>query len=219
MKRVVVESPYAGEVELNVAYAKRCVKDCLRRNEAPYASHLFFTQPGILDDDVPEERQRGIEAGFAWGAAADLVAFYIDRGWSKGMLLGFAEACLRGAVVDLRALDRDVTAADWEYADELSYGAKIIGASESPVMADVETPLAGWHTSVGLQGKAHFYVAGSPVCGERKGIWPGVQIKELFTRPRRPMAEEDHVCGWCSKMEPRTCRCWSCRMKRRGAKR
>lgn len=44
---VVVESPYAGDVERNVAYAKRCVLDCLKRGEAPYASHLFFTQSGV----------------------------------------------------------------------------------------------------------------------------------------------------------------------------
>ena len=39
---VVIESPYAGDVEANVAYAKRCVLDCLRLGEAPYASHLFL---------------------------------------------------------------------------------------------------------------------------------------------------------------------------------
>ena len=42
MKLVVVESPLAGDVERNVAYAKQAGMDCLRRGEAPYASHLFF---------------------------------------------------------------------------------------------------------------------------------------------------------------------------------
>ncbi len=56
MRLVVIESPYAGDVQANVAYAKRCVADCLRRGESPYASHLFFTQDGILDDLKPEER-------------------------------------------------------------------------------------------------------------------------------------------------------------------
>ena len=27
---------------------------------------LIYTQPGILRDEVPEERQRGIDAGLAW---------------------------------------------------------------------------------------------------------------------------------------------------------
>ena len=65
MRRVVIESHYAGDVEANLAYAKRCVHDCLARGEAPYASHLLFTQAGILDDLIPEERRRGIESGFA----------------------------------------------------------------------------------------------------------------------------------------------------------
>jgi hypothetical protein len=112
VKLVVVESPYAGDVEANVAYAKRCVHDCLNRSEAPYASHLFFTQPGILDDLVPGERKLGIEAGFAWGRAAELVAFYVDRGWSRGMRAGYVEAVRRGTSIEIRALDRPVTALD-----------------------------------------------------------------------------------------------------------
>ena len=43
-----------------MAYARACVADCLRRGEAPIASHLLYTQPGVLDDDVPEERAQGI---------------------------------------------------------------------------------------------------------------------------------------------------------------
>ena len=35
MIRVVVESPFAGDVERNMEYAKEAVLDCLRRGEAP----------------------------------------------------------------------------------------------------------------------------------------------------------------------------------------
>lgn len=115
MKLVVIESPYAGEVEVNLAYAKRAVRDCLKRGESPYASHLFFTQPGILDDLEPEERKLGIEAGFAWGRAAKLVVFYIDRGWSRGMKAGYIEALKRGTPIELRSLEREI--ATQEYAD------------------------------------------------------------------------------------------------------
>lgn len=86
MKLVVVESPYAGDIAANVEYARACMRDCLERGEAPIASHLLYTQPGVLRDDLPEERQLGIDAGLAWGAKADLVAFYVDRGWSPGMI-------------------------------------------------------------------------------------------------------------------------------------
>ena len=85
MKLCVVESPYAGEVEKNLEYARACMKDCLQRGEAPYASHLLYTQPGVLDDLVPEQRKLGIEAGFAWRYQAKLVVFYVDLGWSNGM--------------------------------------------------------------------------------------------------------------------------------------
>jgi hypothetical protein len=61
MKLVILESPYAGDVAANTAYARACVRDSLSRGEAPLASHLLYTQPGILRYDVPDERQRGID--------------------------------------------------------------------------------------------------------------------------------------------------------------
>lgn len=85
MRLVIVESPYAGNIETHIAYAKRCIHDCLLRNEAPIASHLLFTQPGILDDSKPEERMLGIEAGLAWFRVCDAVVVYTDYGYSRGM--------------------------------------------------------------------------------------------------------------------------------------
>ena len=85
MKLVIVESPYAGDIAANVAYAKRAVRDCLMRNESPIASHLLYTQDGILDDDVAHERELGIMAGLAWRHGADYAVFYVDKGWSSGM--------------------------------------------------------------------------------------------------------------------------------------
>lgn len=76
MRRVILESPYGGDVEANVAYARRCLGDCLRRGESPIASHLLFTQKGVLDDLVPEERALGIAAGLAWRFQADASVFY-----------------------------------------------------------------------------------------------------------------------------------------------
>lgn len=86
MPLVIIESPYAGDVEENTAYARAAMRDSLNRGEAPIASHLLYTQPGILRDELPDERQWGIDAGLAWRAVADLAAFYVDRGWSGGML-------------------------------------------------------------------------------------------------------------------------------------
>lgn len=85
MKLVIIESPYANDVENNVTYARACLRDSLLRGEAPIASHLLYAQPGVLDDNEMWERDRGILAGLAWHRAADLAAFYTDRGWSVGM--------------------------------------------------------------------------------------------------------------------------------------
>ncbi len=104
MKLVIIESPYAGDVELNLVYARRAVADSLARGEAPIASHLLYTQRGILDDTIPEQRAQGIEAGLAWGKHAELTAVYVDRGMSAGMVLGMQRAALEGRPVEVRRI-------------------------------------------------------------------------------------------------------------------
>src|SRR6478752_7707360 len=86
MIRVILESPYAGDIERNIIYARMCVRDSLMRGESPIASHLLYTQDGILNDLNPEERQLGIDAGLSWKGVAHKHIFYIDYGYSKGML-------------------------------------------------------------------------------------------------------------------------------------
>lgn len=101
---MVVESPLAGDVVENVAYARKCLGDSLERGEAPFASHVLY--PGTLDDSVPEQRMLGMRAGFAWGERADLVAVYVDRGVSAGMFEGIARAVARGMRIEFRSLVR-----------------------------------------------------------------------------------------------------------------
>jgi hypothetical protein len=105
MRRVILESPYAGDVSANLAYARRCVRDCLVRGEAPIASHLLFTQPGILDDKVPEQRDLGIAAGLAWLVHADAMVIYVDRGVSPGMQEAMKAAQRAGVPTELRSID------------------------------------------------------------------------------------------------------------------
>jgi hypothetical protein len=104
MRLVIIESPYAGNVEANVAYARRAIRDALSRGEAPLASHLLYTQPGILRDEVPEERQWGIDAGLAWGKVAEATVVYVDLGISKGMRYGIAAAEQMGRRVEFRRI-------------------------------------------------------------------------------------------------------------------
>ena len=104
MKLVIVESPYAGDVTLNEEYARACMADCLQRGEAPFASHLLYTQPGVLDDTAPEERHLGTEAGLAWAKKADLAAVYTDLGITPGMAIGIERHGAQGRVVEYRKL-------------------------------------------------------------------------------------------------------------------
>lgn len=104
MRRVILESPYAGEIDVNVEYARACVRDSILRGEAPLASHLLYTQPGILRDDVPDERASGISAGHVWMPFAEAVVVYTDRGISSGMLSGMNAAYRYGVPVETRLL-------------------------------------------------------------------------------------------------------------------
>lgn len=82
----ILETPYAGDIEGNMKYTQMCAHDMILRKESPYASHMILTQPNVLDDNIPEERLAGIEAGFAWKHMQDVkTVFYTDRGISSGM--------------------------------------------------------------------------------------------------------------------------------------
>jgi len=119
---VVVESPFAGapmlppgagrldiaaRVELHREYLADCLADCLRRGEAPFASHGLYTAIGntvVLDDDDPTDRAAGIAAGLAWGDLAAARIVYVDLGVSRGMLLGIARGRDLGQPIELRTL-------------------------------------------------------------------------------------------------------------------
>ena len=104
MRLVIIESPYAGDVEANIAYACRCVADSLKRGEAPIASDLLYTQPGILDDNIPYERQLGIDAGLAWRKVAECTVVYTGLGISSGMQYGIDAAEKSGVPIEYRKL-------------------------------------------------------------------------------------------------------------------
>jgi len=104
MRRVILESPYAGDVEVNTEYARKCLRDSLARGEAPIASHLLYTQPGVLLDDDVGERQWGIDAGLSWLPVAEATVVYTDRGVSNGMKLGIKRAEDMGVPVEYRSI-------------------------------------------------------------------------------------------------------------------
>lgn len=126
MTLVTVESPFAARkvdgswdaegVEENLRYVREAMRDCLLKGEAPYASHALYTQPGVLNDQVPEERKLGMGAGFAWNECSAKSVFYLDRGWSSGMAAGLENAIRAGRPYEIRSIlaKCDLTAFDAE---------------------------------------------------------------------------------------------------------
>lgn len=107
MKRVVLESPYSENVERNVSYAKMCMRDAIvNYNEAPLALHLLYTQ--ILDDNIFEERTKGMYAGFCWTSVAEKCVVYCDYGISGGMKVGIEMAQNYGLPIEYRCIYKNI---------------------------------------------------------------------------------------------------------------
>jgi hypothetical protein len=81
--RVVIESPYAGDVETNVTYARRAMHFALLAGAAPFASHLLYTQ--CLDE--------------TW--------VFTDYGISKGMTRGMKAAIAAGRPIRKLSIGRN----------------------------------------------------------------------------------------------------------------
>lgn len=109
-----VERLRQRERHTNQRYLAAALADCIRRGESPYASHAILTLPGVLDDAKPEERARGIEAGFAWRKMAALSAFYIDLGWSSGMRDGLAHAKELHGMQFAKYIEERILGPDWD---------------------------------------------------------------------------------------------------------
>ena len=115
MRLVIIESPFAGDVARNLRYLRACMRDCIKRGEAPYASHALYTQPGVLDDGDPADRELGMRAGFEWKNVAEVSVVYEDLGISAGMLAGINASKERGFKYEHRTLG-----SEWE-ADAIAH--------------------------------------------------------------------------------------------------
>jgi len=102
MKRVTIESPYKGNIELNTLYARAALLDSLQRGEAPLAAHLLY--PQVLDEASPAGRKQGINCGLAWLLQAELVCFYVDLGMSEGMFQAQEVCTIQRIPTEIRRL-------------------------------------------------------------------------------------------------------------------
>lgn len=105
MRRVILESPYAGDIITHLIYARRAMRDSLDRGEAPFLSHLLYTQT-LMDED-PIQRERGIDAGMDWMRVSEATVVYTDYGISRGMSYGIGQAKALGHTIEYREIGKN----------------------------------------------------------------------------------------------------------------
>jgi len=112
---VYVESPYSGHSEnewsRNIDYARYAMQDCLKRGEAPFVSHLLYTQTPhhgfVADSDTKHQclgREAAVNLAFNWRSKSDRTVVYTDFGISNGMKLGIEHATALGHVIEYRTI-------------------------------------------------------------------------------------------------------------------
>lgn len=107
----VVESPFKAETptELgkNIRFARNVCRHLSMEGYAPFASHLLY--PQFLDDDIEEERNRGLACGLRWAECAQIVYFCLppekEIKDSKGMMLALSTYRMQGKITMLRRYD------------------------------------------------------------------------------------------------------------------
>jgi hypothetical protein len=88
-----VNAPTIEGIEENLKYLSKCILDCLKQTESPYASAMMLaSRPDLLDDNHPESRTKGIAAGFSFIPFTAKTVVYLDRGLSRGMKAGIEYA-------------------------------------------------------------------------------------------------------------------------------
>lgn len=108
-RRVILESPFRGasvqETNRNFEYALEALRHSISIGEAPFGSHLIY--PAVLDDAKPSERTIGITMGYAWWIAAEAIVFYLDQGWSEGMMKARLRALDLSCTIEERYIAKD----------------------------------------------------------------------------------------------------------------
>ena len=95
-KLVYIASPYAGDLENNIAFAKAACRYAVKQGCAPVAAHLLY--PQLLDDSIPEERELGIRMGLRVLEACDELWICGER-LSQGMQAEYRKAKALGMPV------------------------------------------------------------------------------------------------------------------------
>lgn len=90
-------SPYRGDTERNIIYARGLVKYAVNRGWTPICPHLYL--PQILDDNKPEERETALRVGLELLNSCDLILVGNRHGISEGMQAEIDRALELGMLV------------------------------------------------------------------------------------------------------------------------
>lgn len=105
MKLIYVASPYTGDVETNMEYAKEACRTVMESGNAFFAPHLLY--PSVLDDAVPAERQLGIDMGLTMLSKCDELWVFGPR-ISAGMQAEMEEADRLGIPIRRMEISEDM---------------------------------------------------------------------------------------------------------------
>ena len=88
-KLIYIASPFFGDVERNIEFARAACRFCIDMGHTPIAVHLLY--PQILDDKNPAQREAGLKLGFNVLEHCDeLIEAFEHGNWSvrTGFVLG-----------------------------------------------------------------------------------------------------------------------------------
>ena len=108
-------SPYRGDIENNVIYAKKLTRLAIENGFAPVTVHLYLTQ--IFNDDIPEERKQGLEAGQAILRQCKYVLVGNAKGYSEGMLAELEIALAMGKIILMPDYFKNEVTANYNFAE------------------------------------------------------------------------------------------------------
>ena len=100
MKTAYICSPYSGDVKRNKQYARELTARAIQLGYAPITPHLYITE--CFDDNDPEQRDLGLNAGIALLSVCDIIIVgkrygisdEMEREIFKARRLGLEEICL-----------------------------------------------------------------------------------------------------------------------------
>ena len=100
-KLAYIASPYAGDIEKNVAFAKAACRYAMEQNCTPVAVHLLY--PQFLDDNDPAQRESGLRMGHRVLEACDELRKQLERHIGNVGLHGRGQRIDAVALLRLRA--------------------------------------------------------------------------------------------------------------------